>query len=235
MTKIACIATVGIVVALAACSSEDDSAAAPEAGAPNCDAAKQQVLGPIDKVSSGEVKTLATADGATTIYVDASAVSATEAKSNPRVYVSLATGKRVDVTDVTASSSKDWDLALKRPLLFTNGGDGGSGVGGAMLVDKDFSDVTAADALTIAKESFFDAACNAKLDPANAITTSFSGWYEYDQSTNALSPHEGTWIVKGGSGKLYKLVVVTYYAKPDGTPGTMSESARYTLKFAPLE
>lgn len=208
------------------------SDAGAETSATSCTAAYDEALGPVASVSTGEVKVLGT-DGATkTIFVDATAGGMQGSATNPRVYVNLDTGTRVDVSDVDARSSTAWDLAIKRPILFANGGDGGPGQGGAALVDKDFAAVTAADVPELAPESFFDAECTAKKDATNALLTSFDGWYDYAQSGNRLSPRAGTWIVKGGSGKVYKLRVLSYYANPDGTTGDVS--ARYTLEVAPL-
>lgn len=196
----------------------------------SCEAAKATLLVPIDKTSTGEVVKLA---DSVTIYVDASAGGPSVAKDNPRIYVNLETLTRVDVTDKTAAASKDWDLALKRPILFTNSGDGGSGQGGAALVDKAFADVTKADIpATLPAESFFDTDCNAKVDATNAVKTSFDGWYDYNLSDNTLAPHPGTWIVKGGTGKTYKVAITSYYANPDGTAG--QAGGRFTMKVAPL-
>lgn len=216
---------------------DDTKADAGDAGKTvSCEAAKETTLGPIDKVTVGEVKTVVEAKDSKTIYVDATAVSSPEAKNNPRVYINLETLKRVDITDKQAPTSNDWDLAIKRSVFFTNGGDGGKGQGGAKFFkDKDFGTLTTADAVGLTTESFFDADCNAQKDDFGAVKTSFSGWYDYRQSDNHLTPFAGTWVVKGATGKLYKLAILTFYAKADGTEGTASDSAHYTLKIAPLQ
>lgn len=235
------------VVSLGACSSSntttsggiEDDAAAADAGAETgtgsqCQAAKEKGLLPVAKVSTGEVKVLSEAGGAKTIFVDASAGGTAAAATNPRVYIDLSTITRVDVSDVAAEKSTDWDLAVERPILFSNSGDGGPGAGGAVLVAKSFDAVTAADAAaaTFAPESFFDADCTMKVDPTNAVKTSFDGWYDYDGATMHLTPKKVTFLIKGGKGALFKLEILSYYANPDGTEG--QAGGRYTFRVAPL-
>src|SRR5262249_17813204 len=140
---------------------------------------------------------------------------------NPRVYLDLAAGARVAVTDRSAGASTAWDLALKRPVLFTNSGDGGPGKGGAVYLDKPFAQVTtaAASGMFFPPERFFDADCNPLLDAMNAVKTSFDGWYDYDVASHKVTPAMGTWLVKGATGKLYKVQFVSYYATRDGGEG----------------
>ncbi len=199
----------------------------------SCTTAKEALLTPIDSVSPGVVTVLSDTAGVKTLYVDASTGGPGNAGKSPRLYVSLGTAARVDVTDKTAASSTDWDIALRRPILFTNSGDGGPGQGGAKLVDKAFDSVTSADApSTFEKETFLSETCEPFVDATGAVKTSMTTWYDYEQATMHLTPHAGTWIIKGGSGSLYKVALLSYYANPDGQEG--ATSARYTLKFAPL-
>ncbi|MDF2694954.1 MAG: hypothetical protein K0S65_3337, partial [Labilithrix sp.] len=134
-----------------------------EAG--SCSAALQTALLPVEKVSTGEV-TVLTTDGATkTIFVDASAGGPAQAATEPRVYVDLTNTSRVDISDVAAATSTNWDLALERSALFTNSGQGGPGQGGAVfLLGKDEAAVTAADASGITVEKFVDDSCTAIPD-----------------------------------------------------------------------
>ncbi|MBX3219056.1 MAG: hypothetical protein KF795_00975 [Labilithrix sp.] len=211
-----------------------DDGGSDDAGGASCTAAAEQLLQPIDAVSTGEVTVLSEADGVKTLFVDASAGGTQGASANPRLYVSLENARRVDVTDRTAATSMAWDLAIKRPIFFTNSGDGGAGEGGAILIAKDFDAVTSADASgqTFAPESFLEDDCTAKVDATGAVRTSFDGWYRYDQATNILTPEVGTWLVKGATGKLYKLRILSYYATPDG--GVGQSGGRYTLKVGAL-
>jgi hypothetical protein len=179
---------------------------------------------------------LSTVGTTRTLYVDASAGGTAMADQNPWIYLSLATGTKVAVTDPGSFTSKAWDLALKRPLIRTNDGDSGPGAGGAVLLDgKAFAAVTAADAAaaTIATETWFDASCNLNTDQTGSIATTFSGWYAYDQATNKLAPHPGTFVVRGAAGELYKVAILGYYTNPDGTAGMAG--GRYEIEVGPLQ
>ena len=208
------------VVSTVACSGASSSA--PDAGASACSAARAQLLGAVNSVSTGNVTVLSSSGGVTTLYVDASAGGVSAQLTNPWVFVSLGDKAKASVSDTTSVGSTGWDLALKRPALYTNGGDGGVGQGGAVLVQKDFASVAAADAAsaTFATEKFFDAQCNPMTDPIGAPLTTFSAWYDYNQTTHALTPAAGTWLVRGATGTPYKLRIDSYYSNPDGNEGT---------------
>lgn len=199
-----------------------------------CTSVLAQLLLPIDKVSTGEVTVVRDSGGTKKIYVDASAGGQQNAAKSPRVYLNLGTGAKVEVTDVSAAQSTDWDLSIKRTVLFTNGGDGGPGQGKAAHVTKPFASVTAADAdaATLEAESFADAECTPNLDPIGAPLTTFSDWYNYDQSTNIPSPRDITYVVVGGTGQRYKVGIDSYSAADDG--GVGKTTGYYLLSVAPL-
>ena len=199
-----------------------------------CSAAIGMLLGPIDKVSTGTVSIIGTSGTTNTVYVDASAGGFGADSTHPRIYLDLATATKVAITDKQAPTSTAWDLALKRPVLFTNDGDGGPGMGGLLTVAKAFDQVTIADATgKFALESFVDASCNPKTDAVGDVLTTMSNWYDYDQATNILTPKPTTtFIVRGGTGKLYKLGIVTYYGEPDG--GTGMAGGYYVLQIGAL-
>ena len=202
-------------------------------GAP-CTLTATQLLGPIEEVSTGEVKVLAT-DGLTrTLYVDASAGGFSQQGANPRLYLNLETAQRVDVTDAQAVGTAAWDLALKRPVLYSNGGTAGPGVGKAGFVFKAFDQVTAADeALAeLTAEEFWDASCKPAQDQLGAPLTTMTDWYDLAAGGATLEPKNVTFVIQGGTGKRYKLKILDYYANPDGSKGTTS--GRYVLKVAPL-
>ena len=204
-----------------------------EGGAlPVCEDARALALGPVDAVSEGLVDVLDEADGAATVFVDASAGGMQEQASNPWIYVDLGERVRVDVTDDEADADTGWDLALKRPVLRVNGGDGGlAGEGRAAQLDVAFDDVGADDVegATWRDERWFDAACELRTDPTGAIATSFDGWYLYEDMT--VTPAPGTWLVTSGDGaRIFKLAFLDYYANPDGTHG--QAGGRYLLRIA---
>jgi hypothetical protein len=203
--------------------------------APNpCSAAIGQVLKPIDMVSTGDVTIINEAGGVRTLYVDASAGGVSQADTSPRIYVDLTAGKRVDITDVQARTSTAWDLALKRYVIFTNSGTGGPGMGGTLVVKKAFDQVTSSDATgTFAIEAFVDKDCNPTMDPLGGFVTTMSDWYAYDMQTMAVTPKGNTtYVIKGASGKLFKLAILQYYGLPDGGMG--SSGGMFVLRTAAL-
>lgn len=207
----------------------DDAADASTSTAGQCTAAREEFLKPIGKVSTGQVVVVSDEGGVKTIYVDASAGGFDQAIKNPRVYVSLA-GTRVDVTDKNAVESTEWDLAMKRQVVFTNGGDTGIGQGAAARLTKAFDDVTAADAdgATLAAEDILDDECQKVVDRIGDPDTTFADWYNYDEATMRASANtKYTYIVRGGAGKRYKVGITSYTGKPDGT--TTSPSTGYFL------
>jgi len=125
----------------------DDGGSA-EADAPSnmCSAAIASVLKPVNMVSTGVVSVVSQSGSTSILYIDATAGGFGNSDTFPRVYVNLETDTRVNITDVQAATSTAWDLAFKRPVIFTNGGNGGPGMGGTLVLSKAFDQVTAADA-----------------------------------------------------------------------------------------
>jgi hypothetical protein len=201
----------------------------------DCSTARAQLLGSVDSVSMGAVSVLDAAAGVMSLYVDASAGGISGTAADPWTFVNLGTGTRAAVTDASSTTSTAWDLAFKRPVIYTNDGDGGPGQGGALLVSKDFDQVTAGDATssTLLTESFFGPQCSPSTDPTGAPLTSLSSWYSYDSTTHVLSPAPGTWVIRGGTGTLYKVQIVTYYGTPDGGTGN-GDGGTYVLKVGAL-
>jgi len=202
--------------------------------ADSCSAARAQLLGAIDTVSSGVVKLVSEASGVETLYVDATVGGQDGVTTHPWTFISLGSASKVAVTDLTSVHSLAWDLAFKRAQIYTNGGEGGPGEGASVFLDKDFAQVTSAD-LTgagFATETFFAGDCNPIVDLTGAASTSFSSWYDYDQQSHVLSPVPGTWLVRSATGKFFKLRFDSYYATPNGGMGSVSGA--YLLEIGAL-
>jgi hypothetical protein len=199
----------------------DGPAAEASPGAMTCTSARDQLLVPIDKVTTGTVSVVSDSGGVKTLYIDASAGGPANAIKNPRIYVDLGAGTKVDLTDTSAPMSTAWDLALKRDKIFTNSGDAGAGQGGAATIAKTFSavDAASANAEPLFVEKFFDADCNPQLDQTSTVGTTFSDWYNYDQVTHIPSPKDVTYVVRGGTGKKYKVAITSYMGEADGGTG----------------
>jgi hypothetical protein len=212
----------------------DSGATDASPAAATCTQAREALLVPINKVSTGAVSVVSDTGGVKTLYIDASAGGQNNAIKNPRIYVDLEAGARVEVTDTTAPASTAWDLALKRDKIFTNGGDAGAGMGAGMQILKTFSAVNAAEAnaTNLEKEKFFDSDCNPQLDQTQTVSTTFSDWYDYDQVTHIPTPKDVTYVVQGGTGKKYKVAITAYDGLADGGMGMAT--GFYLLKVTAL-
>jgi hypothetical protein len=209
-------------------------AAGTDAFVDSCSAARAQQLGALETTSTGTVQLLGDTAGVKTLYLDATAGGQNGVTTHPWLFIALGSATKVEVNDVTSLQSLAWDLAFKRALIYTNGGEGGPGAGASAFVSKDFASVTSADAAgaDFFSEKFFDDDCNAIVDITGAASTSFSTWYNYDEATHVLSPVTGTWLVRGATGKLFKLRFKSYYATPSG--GTGTAGGAYLLEIGAL-
>ena len=210
------------------------SGAAGAAFVDSCSAARAQLLGALDTVSTGSVQVLANTAGVRTLYVDATAGGQEGVTTHPWTFVALGDGTKAELSDVTSLQSVAWDLAFKRALIYTNGGEAGPGKGASVFLDKDFSNVTSADLTSVefVSEKFFDDDCNPYVDLTGAASTSFSAWYAYDATTHVVTPMAGTWLVRGATGKFFKLAFMSYYSTPSGGKG--SAGGAYLLKIEAL-
>jgi hypothetical protein len=201
-----------------------------------CSAALRQAITLVDKVTPGNVTLLGETAGEKLIYVDASTGGIGGQDIQPWVYLSLRTGKRVDLTDLEALNSTVWDLALKRAVLRTNSGDSGPGAGGAARVMQSYTQLSAAnaDTITLEVETWFDSDCTLLTDVTGAVLTTFADWSLYDETTHQLTPAPWPYVVRGADGALYKLAILDYYSKPDGSSGA-SDGGHYKLRAAALE
>jgi len=211
------------------------------AGTVGCQTVKNELLGPIDAVSLGEVEDISGASAPTvTLRVDASAGGHMAAAMNPYIYVKLEDGTRAELTDLAADSSVAWDLALKRDNLRMNGGDSGPGDGAVAVLDGVDFDAVTADAATGANfgvDDFVnDATCELMVDAVGKPLTRFDGWYDYGGAAMTLTPAAKVFLIRNAEGtQLYKLQILGYYQElSDGAGGTVKKSAVYTLRYAAL-
>ncbi len=170
----------------------------------------------INQISTGAVTIAAQPGdpGTLTAQVDATAGGAANFGKNPFVYLDLLGGKKVEITDVQAIASGDWDIAFKRWQIKLNGGDSGPGGVGAVLVpDKTLAEVATAPAGPYVTDSYFDAKCMVQLDSIDGLLTVLSDWYEYDGVTMQLTPKKQVIVLNRRDGKGHIKVQLTGYYK----------------------
>jgi hypothetical protein len=201
-----------------------------------CSGALRQSLSLVDEVSDAAVKTLSEAGDERVLYVDASVGGLDRQDTRPWVYLSLATGQAVPVTHLEAFDSTAWDLAFKRAVVRTNGGDSGPGNGGAIRIALAWDDVDVATlgTKTLPVEQWFDEQCAIRTDATNNLVTTFSDWSQYDEATHVLSPADAVYITAAADGTLYKVAILDYYSTATGAHGAATASGHYKLRVAPL-
>jgi hypothetical protein len=218
----------------AAGGAENSGDAAPQRPASQCSAALRQALSLVDEISGARVLLLDAAKGESTLYVDASAGGIDGGDEYPWVYLSLAEAAGVALSDLEALESAAWDLAFKRFLVRTNGGDSGPGRGGALRIGLpwDRVDGDTLGSRMVPTEEWFDEDCNLLVDEMGAIVTTYSGWSEYDPATHVLAPADAVFITRAAGGDLFKVAILDYYSNPDGSRGGVG--GRYKLRVARL-
>jgi hypothetical protein len=113
-------------------------------------------------------------------------------------FVSLREGRVLD-----RPAPLDWDLALRRFHIATNGGPGFAGQGAAGVIDP--------------------AARTPSLQQTSADTTKsgFGKWYDYGFTSHLLTPKPDNFLVVGADGSRYTLRLLSYYC-PGATPGCIT-------------
>lgn len=163
-----------------------------------------------------------------TAEVDATAGGSMAASKNPFVYLDLVNAKKVELTDVQAQDSGDWDIALKRWQIKVNSGDSGPGGVTVALVDgKDLAEVTAAPTTRFAADHYFDSKCQVLTDAIGGLGTQLSDWYDYESGTSRITPLKRVYVLKRRDGKGHIKLQITGYYKG-------MTSANYTLQWSLL-
>ncbi|MCB9602566.1 MAG: HmuY family protein [Sandaracinus sp.] len=134
------------------------------------------------------------------------------------VYVRL-DGSVVEVTD--EASSSEWDLALRRTAIRTNGGVSGPGFGGAREDDRAWATIESTTTVGFAEDTMLPIAGppGSGEEPGNEA---LGAWYDYDPTTHAVSPREAVFAIRGAAGDYAKLRVLAW------------EDGVFRLELAPI-
>lgn len=201
----------------------------PDANNGECDtAAAMATAWPLhDAVAAGAI-TVTDEDGTWTAVVDASAGGAAEAANNPFIYLDLDGGAKVDISDITATTTDDtWEFGFRRTDVFINSGDAGPGaLEIALLTGVEFDDITDADIPAddlFVEEDQVDDNCEVPSDPDSRINvftvfnqlnpdTFGKSWYDYDVSTHSITAFaDHVYIVRNtDQSKTYKFSFVSW-------------------------
>jgi hypothetical protein len=229
----------------AGCGGDDDDGTAVDAGDGEVDAGDGDVdasvgcvptdvlpndFRPIAEVAEPDL-TSTTDEGVTAAVIDATAGGFFESADNPFIYIDLETGVKVDVDDVDALTSTEWDIAFKRSTIRLNGGDSGPGGVGLVVVEGGFDDVTEPPAdVEYEEDEWVDENCELVAERDGTPASAFHEWYDYADKTMTLTPKAIVHVIRTRSGGFVKLVIDNYY---DET-GEERISAVYSVRWAAL-
>jgi hypothetical protein len=158
--------------------------------------------------------------------------------SKQAVYLDLATGMPVPLSEAEARTSSAWDIGLRRSEIFVNGGV--AGPKGVRAVDLDggrSEPVEDVCGMTEASErprfERVDAATLADSQlrwKASELEDAFQEkWFTYDLTRHEIAPAGGTWIVRGADGASHFKLEIT------GIEGaSRAEAGRVSLRLAPI-
>ncbi|GAB3705133.1 HmuY family protein [Spirosoma flavus] len=131
-------------------------------------------------------------------------------------------GKQIANTD---SATNKWDVGFRATTIIVNGGPIRSGQGGAYVYTGTFNALTSVPAsATFAQD---------QSATSLAITAaSGQGWYNYNTTTNIISPIPGkVLVVRTGDGKYAKMEILSYYQGAPANPDASSAQRYYTFRY----
>ncbi|MBL7850939.1 MAG: HmuY family protein [Cyclobacteriaceae bacterium] len=125
------------------------------------------------------------------------------------------------------SATANWDLGFNGTTIIVNSGTSGPGTAGAQVVTGVFDEILEAPASGYGTD-------NKTTVPATyAIPRgSGNGWYNYNPSTNVISPIAGRVIVvKTSEGKYAKMEILSYYKDSPAAPSSGDIDRHYTFRY----
>lgn len=173
-----------------------------------------EAIGDHDNISQGVLETQEQ-DGVISATLDAGLMGPQNAAESSYLYMDIASGELLDLSDQQARESKTWQLAIKRSELRVNSGDSGPGQVQVFLAE----DATFADAMSPAlddpawrTDDFVDDQCNVTTFGLDFIETAFGQWYDYDFETHIPTARTNVvyFIQDKERGELYKLAIKDY-------------------------
>jgi len=128
-----------------------------------------------------------------------------------------------NVDSVTAS----WDIGFNGTNIIINSGTSGPGTASAQVVTGVFAD------LNLAPDNGY------LVDNKNAVPASYAiprgsgkGWYNYDQSTNLVTPIAGkVLVIQTCGGKYVKMEIISYYQGAPVSPTATTADRYYTFRY----
>lgn len=151
---------------------------------------------------------------------------------------SLETGALVSNND---SASSRWDIGFRGTNIIVNGGSSGPGQGGAAVLTGLFSEIsqfqTGPAGLTgvltgnIVVPFQRDSATG--TTPLAIPNASGAGWYNYNASSNTITPVPGRILaIRTANGGWAKVEIISYYKGAPATPNQTSAARWYSFRYS---
>lgn len=123
------------------------------------------------------------------------------------------------------SATNKWDIGFRSTTIIVNGGVIRSGQGGAYIHTGLFNELTEIPANQVFNT---DETATTLAIP----TGSSNGWYNYNSTTNIISPIAGKiLVIKTGDGKYAKVEILNYYKNAPTNPSATDIGRYYTFKY----
>ncbi len=143
------------------------------------------------------------------------------------VWVAIDLDAAGDELEVDIERDTDWDLAIQRYHVRTNGGAGGpADVRVAVLDGVTLAEVTQAptdgwaqDREPTGSEIPDDVPMGEEPPPTTVISGEEDPWYDYDPSTHQLTPKERVYVIESTEGDYFALAIVDYYSPETAEAG----------------
>jgi hypothetical protein len=124
------------------------------------------------------------------------------------MYFDFSQGSVVGVQDL---KTDNWDLALQRHVIRTNGGDTNpAGQAGILAIEAQ----TLADVNQVPSDTALVSDVRTKKR-LHAYNPELHKWYHYSYTNNVLSPKPIVYVVRTQDGKYAKMRILSYYCKND--------------------
>lgn len=175
------------------------------------------------------VSSLPAAPSSTTV-ISATVTSSTSTTGQqpvaPTGKFTLYSFKNNQIVANTDSATNKWDVGFRSTTIIINGGPIRSGQGGAYTYTGTFNDLT-----TVPTSATF--AQDQSPTQLAIPTGAGNGWYNYNQTTNIISPIPGKiFVIRTGDGKYAKMEILSYYQGAPATPDANSAARYYTFRYS---
>ena len=122
------------------------------------------------------------------------------------MYFDFSRGSVIGITD---PKTDDWDLALQRHTIRSNGG-ATNPAGQAAIAGIETTDFASLQQVPAAAEFQSDIRTKKRL---HAYNPALQKWYHYSYTSNILTPKQMVYIVRTQDGKYAKMRLLSYYCK----------------------